>query len=70
MIQHIDVHRTAQPNAKTNNCKISRNGVKVEVEPDTGADANAMDKWQFNELMRKAPNLKIRRHPHQVENPD
>lgn len=29
-----------------------------------------MDKWQFNELMRKAPNLKIRRPPEQVENPD
>ena len=39
-----DVHRTAQPNAKKNNCKISRNGAKVEVELDTGTDANVMDK--------------------------
>ena len=43
IIQHIDVNHTAQHNAKKKNCKISRHGAKVQVKPDTGADANVMD---------------------------
>ena len=58
IIQHIDVHRTAQPNAENNSCKIWRDGAKVKVEPDMDADANVMNEYHFNELVRTAPKLK------------
>ena len=43
IIQHMNIHRTAQKNTKKNKCEIWINGIKTEVEPYTGADANVMD---------------------------
>ncbi|XP_068684306.1 uncharacterized protein [Montipora foliosa] len=59
IIQHMNVHRTAQTNAKKNKCKIWINGTKTEVEPDTGADTNVMDEHQFNELLRTTPEIEL-----------
>ena len=35
------------------------NGCQIEVEPDTGADANIMDERQFDELLRATPDLEL-----------
>ena len=59
IVQHMNIHRTAQKNTKTNKCEIWINGTKTEVEPDTGADANVMDENQFNELLRATPEIRL-----------
>ena len=59
IMQHMNVHRTAQTNAKKHKCKIWINGTKTEVEPDTGADPNVMDEHQFNELLRTTPEIEL-----------
>ncbi|KAL9972245.1 hypothetical protein ACROYT_G018516 [Oculina patagonica] len=59
IVQHMNVHRTTQTNAKKNKCKIWINGTTMEVEPDTGADTNVMDEHQFNELLRATPGIKL-----------
>ncbi|KAL9987542.1 hypothetical protein ACROYT_G001867 [Oculina patagonica] len=59
IVQHMNVHRTTQTNAKKNKCKIWINGTTMEVEPETGADTNVMDEHQFNELLRATPGIKL-----------
>ena len=59
IVQHMNIHRTAQKNTKKNKCEIWINGTKTEVEPDTGADANVMDENQFNELLRATPEIRL-----------
>ena len=59
IVQHMNIHRTAQKNTKKNKCAIWINGTKTEVEPDTGADANVMDENQFNELLRATPEIRL-----------
>ena len=48
ILQHLNVHHTTQPQSTTNKCKVWINGCQIEVEPDTGADANIMDERQFD----------------------
>ena len=59
ILQHLNVHRTTQPQSTTNKCKIWINGCQIEVEPDTGADANIMDERQFDRLLRATPDLEL-----------
>lgn len=59
IVQHMNIHRTAQKNTKKNKCAIWINGTKTEVEQDTGADANVMDENQFNELLRATPEIRF-----------
>ena len=59
ILQHLNVHRTTQPQSTTNKCKVWINGCQIEVEPDTGADANIMDERQFDRLLRAMPDLEL-----------
>ena len=59
ILQHLNVHRTTQPQSTTNKCKVWINGCQIEVEPDTGADANIMDERQFDRLLRATPDLEL-----------
>ena len=55
ILKHLNVHRTSRVNSEKNQCKIWINGMEMIVEPDTGADANVMDEYQFNELVKEVP---------------
>ena len=59
ILKHLNVHRTNQPQSTTNKCKVWINGCQIEVEPDTGADANIMDERQFDRLLRAMPDLEL-----------
>ena len=61
VLQHLNVHRTTQSQSTTNKCMVWINGYgcQIEVEPDTGADANTMDERQFDGLLRATPDLEL-----------
>ena len=55
IVRHLNIHRTVKERGEKNECAILINGVKVIVEPDTGADANVMDEYQFKSLLQQIP---------------
>ena len=55
ILKHLNVHRTSRVNSEKNQCKIWIKGTEMIVEQDTGADANVMDEYQFNELVKEVP---------------
>ena len=42
-------------------CKIWINGAEVTIEPDTGADANVMDEYQFSKLKKETTETSLKR---------
>jgi hypothetical protein len=55
IVRHLNIHRTVKERGEKNECAILINGAKVIVEPDTGADANVMDEYQFKSLVQQVP---------------
>ncbi|XP_028417971.1 uncharacterized protein LOC114542680 [Dendronephthya gigantea] len=55
IVKHLNIHRTAKERGEKNECAITINGMKMIVEPDTGADANVMDEYQFKSLLQQTP---------------
>ena len=69
ILQHLNVHCTTQPQSTTNKCKVWINGCQIEVEPDTGVDANIMDERQFDGLLREInAGFRIMQNEDQTEN--
>ena len=57
-IHHLKIHKsTSQGIQKT--CTIFINGIETTVEPDTGADTNIMDKYQFRKLQTQRPEMTL-----------
>ena len=48
MCTALKLHKASQSIQKT--CTIFINGIETTVEPDTGADTNIMDEYQFQKL--------------------
>ena len=61
IVQHLKVHRTSRTGSEKNQCKIWINGAEVTIEPDTGADANAMDEYQFSKLKKETTETSLKR---------
>ena len=56
-IHHLKIHKASQSIQKT--CTILINGIETTVEPDTGADTNIMDEYQFRKLQTERPEMAL-----------
>ena len=56
-IHHLKIHKASQGIRKT--CTILINGIETTVEPDTGADTNIMDEYQFRNLQTQKPEIAL-----------
>ena len=57
-VHHLKIHKaTSQGIQKT--CTILINGIETIVEPETGADTNIMDEYQFRKLQTAIPEMAL-----------
>ena len=56
-IHHLKIHKASQSIQKT--CTIFINGIVTTVEPDTRADTNIMDEYQFRKLQTERPEMAL-----------
>ena len=56
-IHDLKIHKVSQGIQKT--CTIFINGIETTVEPDTGADTNIMDEYQFRKLQTERPEMAL-----------
>lgn len=57
-IHHLKIHKATSQGIQ-NTCTIFINGIETTVEPDTGADTNIMDEYQFQKLQTERPNMAL-----------
>ena len=59
---HMSIHHISQTTKPgENKCTIKINGTEVEMEPDTGADTNVMDEYQFHTLLKNNPGIELKK---------
>ena len=62
-IQHFRIKQATRVNRKriSESCTVKINDVPIEIEPDTGSDANIVDEEQFQQLQKMRPEIGLKK---------
>ena len=62
-MQHLRIKQATRVNRKqiSKSCTVKINDLPMEIEPDTGSDANIMDEEQFQQLQKMRPEIRLKK---------